>query len=377
MIKLSILGSTGSVGTQALDVVRTYRQDIELVGLVARRASDKLLNQAREFKPKYVVSYQEPARDWLESLPRECVYLKGEEGLLAVVEESERVLNAISGIDGLLPTFFVLSKNKILLASNKESVVCLEGLIREKSKNVVPVDSEHNALFQLLSMTDRKEIKKVYLTASGGPFKDTPIEELSKVKPAQALNHPTWQMGQKITVDSATLMNKGIELLEAKALFGLDPDLIEVVIHPQSLVHGAIKLIDGSFLFHVSPPDMKIPIMNAVFYPERRDNPFREVSLFELSPIVFERVDRQKFRALALCEWVARMGGVYVPVLLGADERAVELFLEERISFDKIVPLVEEVLSSVSIRDPETVEEIIQAVEWGYKKVDEVLGRVL
>jgi 1-deoxy-D-xylulose-5-phosphate reductoisomerase len=226
-------------------------------------------------------------------------------------------------------------------------------------------------------MTDRKEIKKVYLTASGGPFKDTPIEELSRVKPAQALNHPTWQMGQKITVDSATLMNKGIELLEAKALFGLDPDLIEVVIHPQSLVHGAIKLRDGSFLFQVSPPDMKIPIMNAIFYPERRDNPFREVSLFELSPIVFERVDRQKFRALALCEWVARMGGVYVPVLLGADERAVELFLEERISFDKIVPLVEEVLSSVSIRDPETVEEIIQAVKWGYKKVDEVLDRVL
>jgi 1-deoxy-D-xylulose-5-phosphate reductoisomerase len=159
MIKLSILGSTGSVGTQALDVVRAYRQDIELVGLVARRASDKLLNQAREFKPKYVVSYQEPAKDWLESLPKECVYLKGEEGLLAVVEESERVLNAISGIDGLLPTFFVLSKNKILLASNKESVVCLEELIREKSKNVVPVDSEHNALFQLLLMTDRKWVR--------------------------------------------------------------------------------------------------------------------------------------------------------------------------------------------------------------------------
>jgi 1-deoxy-D-xylulose 5-phosphate reductoisomerase len=289
MIKLSILGSTGSVGTQALDVVRAYRQDIELVGLVARRASDKLLNQAREFKPKYVVSYQEPTKDWLESLPKECVYLKGEEGLLAVVEESERVLNAISGIDGLLPTFFVLSKNKILLASNKESVVCLEELIREKSENVVPVDSEHNALFQLLSMTDRKEIRKVYLTASGGPFKDTPIEELPKVKPAQALNHPTWQMGQKITVDSATLMNKGIELLEAKALFGLDPDLIEVVIHPQSLVHGAIKLKDGSFLFQVSPPDMKIPIMNAIFYPERREYPFRDVSLFELSPIVFEK----------------------------------------------------------------------------------------
>ncbi len=377
MIRLSILGSTGSVGTQALDVVRAYREDIELIGLVARRASEKLLNQAKEFKPRYVVSYQEPARDWLMNLPKECVYLKGEEGLLTVIEDSERVLNAISGIDGLLPTFYTLSKDKILLASNKESVVCLEELIREKSENVVPVDSEHNALFQLLSTIDPQQLKKVYLTASGGPFKDTPIEELSKVKPAQALKHPTWQMGQKITVDSATLMNKGIELLEAKVLFGLDPDLIEVVIHPQGFVHGAVKLIDGSFLFHVSPPDMKLPIMNALFYPQRQNNPFREVSLFELSPIVFERVDRQKFRALSLCEWVARIGGVYVPVLLGADERAVELFLEERISFDKIVPLVEEVISSVNIRDPKTIGDITQAVEWGYRKVDEVLSRWL
>ncbi len=377
MIRLSILGSTGSVGTQALDVVRAYREDIELIGLVARRASEKLLNQAKEFKPRYVVSYQEPARDWLMDLPKECVYLKGEEGLLTVIEDSERVLNAISGIDGLLPTFYTLSKDKILLASNKESVVCLEELIREKSENIVPVDSEHNALFQLLSTIDPQQLKKVYLTASGGPFKDTPIEELSKVKPAQALKHPTWQMGQKITVDSATLMNKGIELLEAKVLFGLDPDLIEVVIHPQGFVHGAVKLIDGSFLFHVSPPDMKLPIMNALFYPQRQNNPFREVSLFELSPIVFERVDRQKFRALSLCEWVARIGGVYVPVLLGADERAVELFLEERISFDKIVPLVEEVISSVNIRDPKTIGDITQAVEWGYRKVDEVLSRWL
>ncbi|WP_029551552.1 1-deoxy-D-xylulose-5-phosphate reductoisomerase [Thermocrinis jamiesonii] len=378
MIKLGIIGSTGSVGSQTLDVIRAYRNEFELVGIVAKRASEKLLEQAKEFKPKFVVSYEEPSKDWLLSLPKECKYLKQEEGLLAVIEESERVLNAVAGIDGLLPTFYTLSKDKILLASNKESIVCLESLVKEKSEKVIPVDSEHNAIFQLLSMVKREDITKIYLTASGGPFKDTPVEELSKVKPEQALRHPRWNMGKKITVDSATLMNKGIELLEAKVLFNIDPDLIEIVIHPQSVVHGAIKLKDGSFIFQVSQTDMRIPIMNALFYPKRPFNPFNQADILELSPITFERIDRNKFEAIELCEWVARVGGVYVPVLLGADERAVELFLEEKITFDAIVPLIREVLSSVSIQDPKTLEEIKYAVEWGYRKVDElVLKRVL
>ncbi|WP_448584238.1 1-deoxy-D-xylulose-5-phosphate reductoisomerase [Thermocrinis sp.] len=373
MIKLGVIGSTGSVGSQALDVVRAYRSEFELVGIVAKRASDKLLTQAKEFKPRFVVSYEEPSKDWLSDLPKECKYLKGEEGLLAVIEESERVLNAVSGVDGLLPTFYTLSKDKILLASNKESVVCLENLVKEKSEKVIPVDSEHNAIFQLLSAVKREDVAKIYLTASGGPFKDTPLEELSKVKPEQALRHPRWNMGKKITVDSATLMNKGIELLEAKVLFNMDPDFIEIVIHPQSFVHGAVKLKDSSFFFCVSPTDMRIPIINALFYPNRFSNPFNQVDILELSPITFERIDRKKFIAIELCEWVARVGGVYVPVLLGADERAVELFLEEKITFDMIVPLVREVLSNVSIKDPETLEEIKYAVEWGYRKVDELL----
>jgi len=377
MTKLSILGSTGSVGTQALDVVRAYRERFELVGLVAKRASENLLLQAKEFNPRFVVSYQEPSKDWLRELPSSCTYLKGEEGLLAVIEESEKVLNAISGIDGLLPTFYVLSKDKILLASNKESIVCLEDLVKEKAKNIIPVDSEHNATFQLLSMVKIQDVKKIYLTASGGPFKDTPLEELSKVKPEQALCHPTWKMGKKITVDSATLMNKGIELLEAKVLFQIEPDLIEIVIHPQSLVHGAIKLKDGSFLFHVSPADMRIPIMNALFYPERYESPFNQADIFDLSPITFERVDRKKFMAVELCEWVARVGGVYVPVLLGADEKAVELFLEGRITFDRIVPLIRGVLSSVNMKDPRTLEEIKDAVEWGYRKAQELATKLM
>ena len=378
MIKLGIVGSTGSVGSQALDVVRAYRDEFELIGIVAKRASDKLLKQAIEFKPNFVVSYEEPSKDWLSSLPKECKYLKGEEGLLAVIEESERILNAVGGVDGLLPTFHTLSKNKILLASNKESIVCLENLVREKSEKVIPVDSEHNAIFQLLSMVKREDITKIYLTASGGPFKDTPLEELSKVKPEQALCHPRWKMGKKITVDSATLMNKGIELLEAKALFNIDPDLIQIVIHPQSLVHGAVKLKDGNFFFCVSPTDMRIPLINALFYPERFYNPFNQADIFEFSPITFERIDRERFMSIELCEWVARIGGVYVPVLLGADERAVELFLEEKITFDSIVPLVREVLSCVDLKDPKTLEEIKYAVEWGYRKVDEfVLKKAL
>ncbi|WP_448587610.1 1-deoxy-D-xylulose-5-phosphate reductoisomerase [Thermocrinis sp.] len=375
MTKLGILGSTGSVGSQTLEVIKAYRKEFELVGLVAKRASDKLLAQAREFKPRFVVSYEEPSEDWLRGIPKECKYLKGDEGLLAVIEESEKVLNAIAGVDGLLPTFYTLSKDKILLASNKESIVCLENLVKEKNQNIIPVDSEHNATFQLLSMLRKEEVEKVYLTASGGPFKDTPLEDFSKVKPEQALCHPRWKMGKKITIDSATLMNKGIELLEAKVLFDLDPDLIEIVIHPQSLVHGAVKLKDGSFLFHVSPTDMRIPIMNALFYPKRPFNPFNSVSIFELSPIAFERVDRKKFMAIEVCEWVARMGGVYVPVLLGADERAVELFLEERITFDMIVPLIREVLSSVNMGEPKSLEDIRYAIDWGYRKVDELVRK--
>lgn len=375
MRRLSVLGSTGSVGSQTLEVIRAYREEFYMVGLVAKNASEKLLKQAIEFKPQYVVSYKEPSKEWLSSLPQGTTYLRGDEGLFEVIESSEYLMNAISGIDGILPTYHALTKNKKLLASNKESIICLGHLVKEKRDIIVPVDSEHNALFQLLSLVDREDIKRVYLTASGGPFKDRPLEELKNVSVEEALNHPRWKMGAKITVDSATLMNKGMEMIEAINLFDLSVDSIEVVVHPQSVVHGIVELKDGSFLFHVSQTDMKIPIMHALFYPERKAYPFERKSLLELSPMSFEKVDTNKFRSLYLCRWVAEMGGAYIPALLGADQAAVEMFLEGKIGFLDIVHVVEDVLSMLSLPDPENIEQVLSTISWAYQKGKEVYKR--
>ncbi len=371
-MKISILGSTGSVGSQTLEVIKSYRGEFEVVGLVAKRASEKLLSQAMEFKPKYVVSYQEPSKEWIESLPPESEYIKGEEGLLEVIDESDRTVNAISGVDGILPTYYTLTRGKILLASNKESIICLGKLVKEKRDKIIPIDSEHNALFQLLSFTEREHLRKIYLTASGGPFREKSLEELKHVSVKEALNHPKWKMGAKITIDSATLMNKGIEMIEAMKLFNLAVDDIEIVIHPQSVVHGIVELKDGSFFFHVSQTDMKVPILHALFYPKRQNYPFERKSLLELSPITFESVDREIFRAVYLCRWVAQMDGAYVPALLGADEAAVEMFLSGQIGFLDIVRVVEDVLSQVSMPDPNTLNQTLEIVKWAYSKGKDV-----
>jgi 1-deoxy-D-xylulose-5-phosphate reductoisomerase len=372
MRKLGVLGSTGSVGSQTLDIVRAYREEFHLVGIVAKKASEKLLQQAIEFKPHYVVSYEEPSKDWLNSLPKETTYIKGQDGLIEVISVSDFLMNAISGIDGIIPTYEILKRNKRLLASNKESIVCLGDLIREKRSLVLPVDSEHNALFQLLSFISVEDVKKVYLTASGGPFRERPLQDLEKATVEEALNHPRWKMGAKITVDSATLMNKGMEIIEAINLFDLSVDSIEVLIHPQSVVHGIVELKDGSFLFHVSQTDMKIPIMHALFYPHRKDYPFERKNLLDLSPMSFEQVDREKFRALYLCKWSAQMGGAYVPALVGADQAAVEMFLKGRIKFLDIVRVVEDVLSMLSLPEPQNLEQVLSTINWAYERGKEV-----
>ncbi len=376
MKKLGVLGSTGSVGSQTLEVVKAYREDFELVGILAKRASEKLLLQAIELKPRFVSCYEEPSKDWLSELPEGTAFLRGEEGLHAIVENSEILMNAISGVDGILPTYLVLQQGKRLLASNKESLICLRELVRENRDRIVPVDSEHNALFQIMLGLRREDIRKVYLTASGGPFRDKSLEELKHVSVEDALKHPTWKMGAKITIDSATLMNKGMELIEAINLFDLGVESLDVVIHPQSIVHGIVELIDGSFIFHTSQTDMRIPILHSLYYPERKPFPFERKSLLDLSPITFERVDTEKFRSIPLCKWVALMGGVYPAVLVGADQIAVELFLQGKIGFLDIVNLVEEVLSYVNLKDPQSLEDVLYAIDWAYKKGLELVGAI-
>ncbi|MCS7263028.1 MAG: 1-deoxy-D-xylulose-5-phosphate reductoisomerase [Aquificaceae bacterium] len=371
-MRLGVLGSTGSVGSQTLQVVKAYREEVELVGLMAKRASQELLLQARELRPRYVSCHEEPPEGWLSELPPETTFLKGEEGLYAIVEESEVLMNAVSGTDGILPTHLTLSKNRRLLASNKESLICLPKLVSQKRELIVPVDSEHNAIFQLLSVVERKDIKKVYLTASGGPFRNRSLEELKHVTVEEALQHPTWRMGAKITVDSATLMNKGMELIEAMNLFDLPVELLDVLIHPQSVVHGLVELQDGNFLLLASQTDMRLPILYSLFYPQRRPFPFSRKSLFELSPIEFEKVDVEKFRSVPLCKWVALMGGPYPAVLVGADQIAVELFLQGRIGFLEVVELVEEVLSVVNLKEPQNLQEVLHTIEWAYQKGKEL-----
>jgi len=372
MIKLALFGSTGSVGRQTLEVIDAFPGEVEVVALAARRSSQKLLLQAQKYRPSLVVSEEEPAREWFEHLPRGTEYLRGDEGLREAVKLADRVMNAISGVHGIKPAYYTLREGKTLLASNKESILCLAELVSENRERILPVDSEHNALFQLMEGKRKEDIKFMYLTASGGPFRKWSLEEMRKATPRDALRHPTWDMGAKITIDSATLMNKGFEMLEAKNLFGIELSRVKVVIHPQSVVHGILELRDGTFLMHASKTDMRVPIAHALFYPECKRNPFGETELPSLSPIGFEEVDGERFPCLYLARWAGEMGGVYVPVLVGADEEAVSLFLEGRIGFLDIPDIVEKTLSSVNIPDPDGVEDVVGAVEWARCKVREL-----
>ncbi len=373
MKSLSLLGSTGSIGVQTLDVVKRI-DGIKVKALVAYHASHKLLNQAREFEPEIVVTFENPSEEWLKGLPPSTRYVHGEEGIEEAVEIGDIIMNAISGVAGIKPAYITLKKGKTLLASNKEAIVCLGRIIKENRNRVIPVDSEHNALFQLLLKVKREEVKKIWLTASGGPFYDKPYESFKNASVSEALNHPRWNMGKKITIDSATLFNKGIEMIEAMYLFDFPIDMIDVVIHPQSLVHGVVELKDNSFLMHLSPTDMRIPIMYALTYPERREFPFYRLSLFEMGNLTFLEVDKGRFKSIDICREVGRKGGAYIPALLGADEEAVALFLEGKISLPAVADIVERILERVDFKDPETVDDMLNIIEWARREVRHIFS---
>jgi len=370
MIRLSILGSTGTIGKNALDVVRAHKDKIQLVGIGAYRASKELLEEVKEFRPKFVFSVETPTKDWLDEISKYSTYLNEEEGLQAIIENSDRILNAISGTSGIKATYSILKAKKILLASNKESILCMPNLIRENLDLVIPVDSEHNAAFELLK--SHKTVKNLYITASGGPFREYSKEQLKTVTKEGALKHPNWKMGPKITIDSATLMNKGFELIEASVLFNIPLERIKILIHPQSIVHAIVELENGSFIANMSLPDMRLPIQNAIFYPEMVNYTFNRLDLTSISCLTFEKPKRDLFRAIDVCEWVASMGNPYVSVLLGADDKAVELFLEGKIGFLDIPVLIENVLSSVNFHIEENLEDILKAVEFGKNKLLEL-----
>ncbi len=351
MISLALLGSTGSIGTQTLDVVERFPDRFDVVLLSAGRASPKLLEQARKFHPRFVITEEEPSKGWLTRLPEGTVHLRGVEGLKEALLKTkpQKVLNAVGGIFGIEPSFAVLELTSAqLLLANKETVIAAGELLKPHLGRIVPVDSEHNAIFQLLEGIKKEEISKLILTASGGPFRGKREEELKTVKVEDALSHPRWRMGKKITVDSATLMNKGFEVIEAHYLFDLPFERIEVLVHPESIVHGMVETVDGNLLALLSPTDMRFPIQHALFYPERVNTPLKRLDLTEIGRLTFEKPDTETFKCLKLAYRYGKKGFPHTAFLVGADEGAVELFLKGEITFVDIPEVIEKTVEELS-----------------------------
>ncbi len=353
---LVIFGSTGSIGTSALSLLTEFKENFKILGLSGRSNLKKLKIQAETYQVPYLVVENKASADWLKAnLSYKAEILIGDEGLkeLAECSDAEIFLIAISGIKALIPAYYALKKGKRVALANKEAIISAGSFLRETAKafggEIIPVDSEHSALFQLLRCEERRFVKTLILTASGGPFLNWDIKDFIKITPELALKHPTWKMGAKITIDSATLMNKGFEVLEAIELFSFPSSCIKVIIHPQSIVHSFIEMSDGSLLAHLSQPDMKIPIAYALSYPERWEIPFSKINLAELKELTFREVDFKRFPCLSLAFDVAERGFPYPLILEAADEEVVSAFLEKKISFPQIPCLLEKTLNEFKI----------------------------
>ena len=372
---LTILGSTGSIGLQTLDVVRSHSERFEIVGLSAKGNADMLKEQAREFKPSYV-ALEFGDSSALESLEAEKITGPGAAALLAEAP-ADVVLNGIVGFAGLAATVAALKAGNTIALANKESLVAGgEWVMRlARNKRIIPVDSEHSAIFQCLAGRTEGEVCKILLTASGGPFFGYTKAELAGARPEDALKHPTWRMGPKITIDSATLMNKGLEIIEAHHLFGVPYDAIHVVVHRQSVVHGGVVFKDGSAILHAAFPDMRLPIAYGILYPERVDVGVKTVS-FRDATWTFEEPRNEVFRCLPLAAQAGRAGGAYPVALNAANEVAVEAFLDRRIEFLRIAEVVEEVLEAVpEFGAIDSMEAIAAADCWGRREAKKAVLR--
>jgi len=372
--KLVVLGSTGSIGQSALDVAGRFPDRVEIIGLSAGTNVDLLAEQAQKFKARCVVLKDErTAEDFRRFGLSGIEVWQGMEGLcrLAALPEADTVVNGLVGSLGLRPSLAALDSGKRLCLANKEALVMGGELVlkaaREGGGELMPVDSEHSALFQCLLGGKRKEVRRIVLTASGGPFLNWSKEKMALATPAQALKHPTWQMGKKITVDSATLFNKTLEVIEAHFLFGLPPDKIEVLVHPQSIAHSLVEFRDGSTLAQLGPPDMRIPLQYAIFYPERLDGPAIALDLGGIEMLKFLPVDQERFPSLKMAYRALEKGGTAPAVLAAADERAVQLFLEGEISFGEIFELVGLALETHRPVLSPTVEGIEEAERWTHQ----------
>lgn len=365
---IAILGSTGSIGTQALEVIEQFPDKFELIALTANKNADLLIAQSLKYKPNTVVIVDESLHKKVKDAlwEHDIKVYAGEESLAQVVEmtEIETVLTATVGYSGLLPTINAINAGKNIALANKETLVVAGDIVtklaQEKGVNIYPVDSEHSAIFQCLMGNFDNKIEKIILTASGGPFRGKSLEELKSVTKAQALKHPNWEMGAKITIDSASLMNKGLEVIEAKWLFGVPASKIEVVVHPQSIIHSAVQFEDSSILAQMGIPSMKVPIQYALTYPERPKSNFKRFSFFDYPALTFEKPDLNTFKNLRLAFDVIETGGNSACVLNAANEITNEAFLDGKISFLDIGDINEKTLEKTEFISKPTLEDYIE-----------------
>ena len=374
MKKIAILGSTGSIGTQTLDVVREHSDELQVVALAAGSNKERLKEQIKEFHPKLVsLSDEKKAQELKEELAGEQVEVVcGMEGLIEVAgaDSADVVVTAVVGMMGILPTMEAIKKGKDIALANKETLVTAGHLIipmaKEYGVSILPVDSEHSAIFQSLQGEPKAALDKILLTASGGPFRGKSAEFLETVTLEDALNHPNWSMGPKITIDSSTMVNKGLEVMEAKWLFGVDYSQIEVVIQPQSIIHSMVQYVDGAIIAQLGTPDMRVPIEYALFYPERRSLSGDRLDFSKLSQITFEKPDYKVFRGLSLAIEAGKTGGTMPTVFNAANERAVAKLLKGEIKYTDIVRSIEKCMDAHKVSAHPDLEEILATEQWVY-----------
>lgn len=382
MKKIAVLGSTGSIGTQTLDVVRNHADILKIEVLAANNNDELLEKQIEEFAPSIAVLNDKNAYEKLKArYSGKTQLLWGEEGLIegVVNDKIDTVVTSLMGFAGLRPTMAAITAGKNIALANKETLVVAGELVmrsaKEKNIEIMPVDSEHGALFQCLHGEDMTKVDKLIVTASGGPFRGKTKEELKNVSVKQCLNHPTWKMGRKITIDSATLMNKGLEVIEAKQLYNVSYDNIQVVVHPQSIVHSMVQYVDGSVIAQLASTDMRLPIQYALTYPERLACVAPKLDFWQMQPLTFEKPDTDTFRALALAYEAGKIGGSMPCVMNAANEIAVEAFLNEQISFLDIYDIIEdEMLSHITLVSPE-LEDLFEIDAKTRQNVKEKLSK--
>lgn len=381
MKKIAILGSTGSIGTQTLDIVRE-QGDIQVVAMAAGSNISLLEAQMREFKPSLVSVWDEKKAKELRTNTKDLgiKIVSGMEGLLevSVIPESEILVTAIVGMLGIRPTIAAIKAGKKIALANKETLVTAGHIIiplaKEYKVPILPVDSEHSAIFQSLQGAGDNKISRILMTASGGPFRGRKADELKNIQVEDALKHPNWSMGRKITIDSSTLVNKGLEVMEAKWLFDVALDQIQVVVHPQSVIHSAVEYQDGAVIAQLGTPDMRLPIQYALYYPERRNLSGRRLDLFEIADLTFEKPDTDTFRGLALAYQAMEKGGNIPTVYNAANEKAVSLFLDRKISYPEITELIEACMENAEFIDHPDVDEILGTEAAAYEFIEKKMS---